>query len=320
MTRRALVLSSGGSRGSFEIGVLEELIANRDLDFHIFCGISAGALNAAVLAQARFDADPAKSVLNLKETYSSLRDIWLKSITGNRSIFCKRLLGVVGIALGADSLYDNKPLGDLLNRSLNPQELAQSNRDLRIQYVILETGEPVIVDGADPDIVKHVLASATIPFNFPPVRSGGNHLVDGGVRNNAPIGTAFASEPPPEEIYVVYASPANLDREDFSSAMNAQLYLNRTIEILLNQIDITDFAGAREFNVLKKNWEQIKHLLPGDNVSVKEINTVLDPIRYAKVIECRPERIIIKNGLDFSPTKIRENYEHGKEVAAKLPR
>jgi len=324
MTRRALVLSSGGARGSFEIGVLEELILNRGLDFHIFCGISAGALNAALLAQALYDDDPATSINNLKKSFMALRDIWLKGIAGNQSIFRKRILGIVGVPLGADSIYDVSPLKELLSRFVNPKDLASSKRDLRIQHVALETGEIAAVNGSEPDILKHILASAAVPFSFPPVELGGKHHVDGGVLDNSPLGTAFEAEPPPEEIYVVYASPSKLDTEEFHATSlsfkpNAQTYLVRSIEILLNEIDLNDVAGARQLNILKKHWEKIKHLLPKDNESVKEINTVLDLIRYAPIIECRPERLIIKDGLNFSPAQIRENYEHGKEVAAKLP-
>jgi Predicted esterase of the alpha-beta hydrolase superfamily len=320
MTRRALVLSSGGARGSFEVGVLEELILNRGLDFHIFCGISAGALNTSVLAQARFDPNPSASVENLKQVYLSLRNLWLREITGNRSIFCKRLLGILRIPLGADSLYTVQPLENILKRSVDPQKLAQSNRDLRIQYVALETGELCTVKGDDPNILKKVLASATVPFFFPPVRLDGKHLVDGGVRDNTPLGTAFDSEPPPEEIYVIYASPVKLEREDFTVMMNAQHYVMRSLEILLNEIDITDVDGARQLNTLKKNWEEVKPLVPADHPAVKGMNSVLDPIKFARIIECRPEKLFTKDGLNFDPTEIRNNYEHGKEMGALIPK
>jgi predicted acylesterase/phospholipase RssA len=76
MPRRALGLSGGGAKGSFQIGVLEELILNRGLDFQIFCGTSVGALNASFLAQARFDERPRESLNRLKVAFRSLRRIW----------------------------------------------------------------------------------------------------------------------------------------------------------------------------------------------------------------------------------------------------
>src|SRR5262245_60511008 len=95
MTRRALVLSTGGAFGAFEVGVLEELIVRRGLDFEILCGISAGTLNASVLAQAQFySTDPAQSSLSLQDAFHTLRTLWLDRITGSDSIFCSRLLGL----------------------------------------------------------------------------------------------------------------------------------------------------------------------------------------------------------------------------------
>ena len=52
MKKRALVLASGGARGAYQVGMLQELVVKRGLDFQIIRGVSVGALNAAFLAQA----------------------------------------------------------------------------------------------------------------------------------------------------------------------------------------------------------------------------------------------------------------------------
>src|ERR1700693_308620 len=49
--RRALVLSGGGSKGAFEVGVLQRLMGDEQLDYDLLCGTSVGAINAAYLAQ-----------------------------------------------------------------------------------------------------------------------------------------------------------------------------------------------------------------------------------------------------------------------------
>lgn len=323
MTRRALVLSGGGAKGSFQIGVLEELILTRGLDFQIFCGISVGALNASFLAQARFDDTPEVSCSNLQEAFRTLRELWLEQITGTGSIYRDRPLGMGGLLGGADSLYDPEPLADLLKRSLHPQELAQSNRVLKVQYVALETGELRTVDSHDPAIVQHVLASATMPFFFPPVEVRGEHLVDGGLRDITPLGQAFDVEPPPDEIYVIYASPFAVEPAEFVDPwpglrVNALDYLGRAVEILADEVYQTDVRGALRFNTLTQHWDQVKQLLPPDHPSVLAIDAVLQPLRYAEIIEIKPAKHIIRNALHFSPTKIRENYEYGKAVARAL--
>ncbi len=324
MARRALVCSGGGAKGSFQIGVLEELILTRGLDFQIFCGTSVGALNASFLAQARFDTNPEVSCNHLKDAFRTLRALWLEQITGNGSVYRDRPLGLGGLLGGADSLYDPAPLEDLLKRSLHPQALAQSNRVLKIQYVALETGELRTVDSHDPAIVQHVLASATMPFFFPPVEVGGEHLVDGGLRDITPLGQAFQVDPPPDEIYVIYASPFAVERVEFMDPwpglrVNALDYLRRGVEILVDEVYQTDVRGAVRFNTLKQHWERVKPLLAPEDPSVRAIDDVLRPLRYAEIIEIKPAKHIIRNALNFSPTQIRANYEYGKEVARALP-
>src|SRR2546425_9394207 len=52
ITDRALVLSGGGAKGAFEAGAVYHLVVHRGCDFTDLSGVSAGALNAAFLAQA----------------------------------------------------------------------------------------------------------------------------------------------------------------------------------------------------------------------------------------------------------------------------
>jgi NTE family protein len=325
MTRRALVLSTGGAWGAFEVGVLEELIVRRGLDFEIFCGISAGTLNAAVLSQAQlYSADPARSLLSLQDAFSTLRTLWLDRITGSDSIFCSRLLGIAGIAVGADSVYDTTPLENKIRELANPTRIAQSGRRLRIQYTVLETGELVTVTESGTEIVKGILASASIPVFFPPVRFGGQHLVDGGVRQMTPLSTAFDSEPPPDIIYVIYAQPATLAPVSYVDSgtgfgVGAMAYLMRTIAILLNQIDLTDVKLALRMNELKRQWEALRPLLPANNEAVRAIEAVLGPKRYVKIVEIRPNRPPSGDGLHFVPSEIRDNYQFGRDSAARLP-
>ncbi len=322
MSRRALVLSGGGAKGSFEIGALEELIEQRGLDFEILCGISVGALNAAFLAQAAFESgDYAKSLVNLKEAFGNLRTLWLEEIKGNDSVYKKRALQEGGIVLGADSIYDPAPLEELLERHLNPDAVKKSKRILRIQYVSLETGNLQTAKTGSENLAKYVLASATMPYFFPPVIINDNHLVDGGVRDITPLGQAFDADA--DEIYVIYASPFGVPRQSFKDdilgvKVNAFHYLARAVGIMVDEIYRTDIEGALSFNAIKKNWEKVKGLLPSSNSSVRELNKVLEDIKHAPIIEIKPERHIIKDALDFSPEGIRKSYRHGKAVAKRV--
>jgi len=323
MTRRALVLSGGGAKGSFQIGVMEELILNRGLDFDILCGVSVGALNASFLAQALFDPNhPEVSLQNLKNSFITLRRLWLEEITGNESVYFKRPGGDAGIVLGADSIYDPNPLKKLLNKYLNPKHLAKSNRTLKVQYVSLETGELKTANNKSPRIIEYVLASGTMPYYFPPVRINKEHLVDGGVRDITPLSQAFHAGA--EAIYVIYASPFSVEPQEFLEnwtgvKINAFSFLGRAVEIMINEIYRTDVEGAKRLNALKKNWEEVKRLFP-DHPSRRKIERVLKKVRFAPIIEIKPGKYVIQDALDFSPKSLTANYKYGKKVAASLPK
>ena len=70
---RALVLAGGGARGSFQVGVIHDLVLNRGLDFDVFFGASVGALNAAFMAQAKKDNN---SLANLQQQSQELDQLW----------------------------------------------------------------------------------------------------------------------------------------------------------------------------------------------------------------------------------------------------
>lgn len=322
--RRALVLSGGGAKGAFQIGVLEVLILEARRDYDVFCGVSVGSLNATYLAQAESPDPPdeAKGLENLAAAFARLRDVWLARIGGDASVYRRRLGGIAGILGGADSVYDPRPLRELLEATVRPQRLRRSRRALRVQYVSLETGEIRTVDQDDPRVLDSVLASSSMPFFFPPVEAGGEHLADGGLRDITPLGQAFRAEPPPEEIDVVFASPFELPPAEFrdnalGTAVNALHFLGRTVEILTNEIYRNDVEGARLLNVLKANWE-VARASVADSAARDAIDAALHKIRVARLRCFEPEREPVAHALDFSPGGIRENYEHGKEIARRV--
>src|ERR1041385_9276880 len=103
--RRALVLPGGGAKGSWQVGACEHLIAERGYWFDVVTGVSAGAVNAATLAQAR-DQD------QLSAELEHLRAVWL-SLRGNYDVYRRRWLGGLGTLLGrqAHPVHARPPRG-----------------------------------------------------------------------------------------------------------------------------------------------------------------------------------------------------------------
>ena len=67
----ALVLSGGGARGAYQVGVLRQIARQHpEFSFPIITGVSAGAINAAFIASHREDL--AQATEQLAQRWSKL--------------------------------------------------------------------------------------------------------------------------------------------------------------------------------------------------------------------------------------------------------
>lgn len=215
----ALLLSGGGARAAYQVGVLKGLrdILPRDIanPFPIICGTSAGGLNAAGIA---CQADRFSVGIEL------LENIWANFHT--HQVYRTDVLGVWACALRflatlmigrlgqnqAVSLLDNRPLRQLLSRHLDMERLpvmieAGHLHALAITASGYTSGESVSFFQGHPELqpwarsrrigvrtdlsVDHLMASAAIPVIFPAVRVHREFFGDGAVRQLAPISPAL---------------------------------------------------------------------------------------------------------------------------------
>ncbi len=215
----ALLLSGGGARAAYQVGVLKGL---RDIlpaqeanPFPIICGTSAGALNAAGIAS---QADSFAAGIDLLESiWSNFRShqVYRTDVLGVWACALRFLATLVVGRLGqsqAVSLLDNRPLRQLLLRylpmdRLQPMIDAGHLRALAITASGYTSGESVSFFQGSADLpawkrsrriglrstlsVNHLLASAAIPVIFPAVRVHREYFGDGAVRQLAPLSPAL---------------------------------------------------------------------------------------------------------------------------------
>lgn len=222
--RIGLVLSGGGSRGAYEVGVLK-FIRERlgdslgyHVPFDIIAGTSVGALNAAFLASTADDPDT--QLQSLINAWCGLRMEELLA------------LGTMDIMRAIRSLLRSDPpppkpgsfsYGGLLDttglerfvvrnipwRNIRRNLKRRHLHALSVSTTHVGTGHTVVfVDSADPVPAswsknpfirhrgsrigpRHVLASAAIPMLFPAVNIGGQFYTDGGLRQNTPMSPAI---------------------------------------------------------------------------------------------------------------------------------
>lgn len=330
--KRALVLGGGGARGAFQVGMLEELVIRRGLDFQILRGVSVGALNASFLAQAATQGD---SLANLQAKVAELKTLWLSAIEGNHSVYGHRAGGFAALAAGADSLYTVEPLKKLVKTHLDIKALRTSGRDFAVGTVSLVSGRYQEWTPAEKDFLQKLIASTAIPVVFPYVDTGDDVLVDGGVRDITPLGSAFAAGA--DEIYVLLTSrvipeaDGSLPRSTvpehsyrqwsdnwLGTRVGALDVLKRVVEILTDEIYLGDIRGALEWNRIVAAAEKALGGLRGSRKQALEEALAAIGKRSVPVHVLAPR---VWYGTDnastnFDPQLIAQAVSHGREIAA----
>jgi NTE family protein len=213
-----LILTGGGARAAYQVGVLRAIAAmlpeGTRNPFPVICGTSAGAINAASLAL---------SARNFHEGVRQLSAVWENAhvnqayrsdpvgVFGNLARWLASLLGGLS-KRQAVSMLDNSPLLQLLERSLPLHGIQRSIEAgalhaLGITAWGYTSGQSVtFYQGADsiapwkrerrigiaaPIGVEHLMASSAIPFFFPAIRLNREYFGDGSMRQLAPISPAL---------------------------------------------------------------------------------------------------------------------------------
>ena len=219
----ALVLSGGGARAAYQVGVLRALARECPQAVpDILTGVSAGGINAAFLATRQTPFDD--KVEQLAQMWSGLRidDVFrvdLRDLASRTLRWGGRLLSGGQSPLPAKSFVDTVPLREMLARELQadggllrgiPESLAHGwLRSFAITASSYTTGQSITwVQTRQDDLipawerpqrrseicairVDHVMASAALPFFFPAIEVDGSWYGDGGIRLTAPLSPAI---------------------------------------------------------------------------------------------------------------------------------
>jgi NTE family protein len=218
-----LVMGGGGARAAYQVGFLR-CVATRfpELEIPYITGVSAGAINAALLAGHHGSFLQAVDELTSLWAHLRVEDVFRvdgSALAKSMMRWARRLVagGFGGGASRTRGLVDTEPLRQYLSEVLHAVdgELTgiQSNlakgrlRAAAISTASYTTGQSVTwIQGQD-DIrgwerpqrrarrttltVDHVMASAALPLFFPSVELDGHWYGDGGMRLTAPLAPAM---------------------------------------------------------------------------------------------------------------------------------
>lgn len=210
--KTALILSGGGARGAYQVGVLKGLAEvlqeiNLEQPFKILSGVSAGAINCAKLAS---------EIENFQVAVEKLVYLWSKitieQVFENKLISFSVAETLFGSGKRMNSVLNTSPLSELISKNCNFDNI-KKNIDSKIIETVIITANNYIEGKAisftqtstdklhwrdsrrEPRLAKlateHIMASSAIPILFPPIKIGSQYFGDGCVRNNTPCSPAI---------------------------------------------------------------------------------------------------------------------------------
>ncbi|MCR4424746.1 MAG: patatin-like phospholipase family protein [Firmicutes bacterium] len=335
----AVVLSGGGAKGAYQVGVIRRLFS-RVPRIDVLCGSSVGALHAAVLAEA-FLSDDASILDRLERTWLNLYGVLTLDVRG--------LLR----PLAAQSIFLNTRVRQLIHQCIPAgRSFSDYDVDLSVTAVNLNTGTASAFDRSSGAPVREaLLASCAIPVVFPAVRIGRDYFVDGGTFNNTPLREAMVrgatdvivvsmrprfspvhqqgistypgTRRPDGQLDVGLAGAAeqgpgpHVSSRRFDSALSAGA---RLFELALERLLYEDMRMALRVNELLRAVERVRAKDPDLAERMEKAAGLVKPgrtMRVVNVVEIAPQNELMPPGtLGFSDKRaIRNLIELGRADA-----
>lgn len=291
-----LVLSGGGAKGAYQVGVLQAL-QEMGTQVDMLAGASIGALNGAILAGA---ATLPEGIARLEKLWNILADT--SPIKVNSATYIKMMLGAGSIlmpparillfALGADStpILEDGPLTKLMDEYLDTEALAKglplyvsvyksagSLEDLG-RCLVAAAGfkdtpnsEFIHLQSMPESEQKNILlASAALPMLFKAKKINGTKYIDGGLggrskmQGNTPIKPLIDAGC--KLIIVTHLNDGSLwDRHDFPEAtileIRPQSSIARDKGFLGGAKDLLGFDHTKIPSWIKQGYQDTLHCM-----------------------------------------------------------
>ena len=234
-SRAGLILTGGGARAAFQVGVLKALAQihpRPDWPFPIIVGTSAGAVSASILAAnvTRWH----QSIVDIEKVWANFK---IAQVFRSDAMAMLRAGGrwmgslLTGGAMGPPkSLLDNSPLRELLSKVTDFEAVRThvANGDLHAlalcstsyftarsvsffeaQTTVSEWSRAQRHGERVPLSLDYLMASLGIPFLFPPMCLHGEYFGDGAMRQTAPLSPAIHLGA--DRLLVIGVRPTHLD-------------------------------------------------------------------------------------------------------------
>lgn len=280
-----IVLSGGGAKGAFEVGVLKVLLnkINRDGDVLVgVSGTSIGAFNGAFVASGQFE---------------DLEKIWLSWNLKNCPLIQSDWYGNITSLLVKGYMYNSEPVKAFFQKNLNISSLYNSpikyiNTQVRLGDGELRLGGNVFQKNNQDLSIREIMASMAFIPGTPSVTIDGQEYGDGGFRDTVPVKALIENSDKMDKIYIINVNP---EKRTWNPALtkNNNSGLVAKLKFIYDDI-LWDEANRSDIEIGKlKFWKDDAY----------------------QVIH--PETVNLST-TDFDSKLIAEAYEHGLKIADKV--
>lgn len=294
--RAGLILTGGGARAAYQVGVLKalaEIHPDPKWPFPIIVGTSAGAVSASILAanvtrwhQSIVEIENVWANFQVAQVFRSDAMAMLKA--GGRwmgSLFTGGMIGP------PKSLLDNSPLRELLS-TVTDFDAVRANvahghlRALALCATSYFTARSVSFFEAETTIsewsraqrhgervplsLDYLMASLGIPFLFPPMSLHGEFFGDGAMRQTAPLSPAIHLGA--DRLLVLGVRPTHLDLIPRFVASDSPPTPGQLFGYMLDTL-FSDQISADLENLARIN--RLSALAPGGGIGTRQIQTML---------------------------------------------
>ena len=303
--KNALILSGGGARAAYQVGVLkaiaELLPDNSKNPFPIISGTSAGAINTAALAIYGKCYQHAIKRLLIVWTNFHVHHVFRTDIRGALKNSGRWFISL--FLSGTDhhkpvSLFDRTPLLNILNKYLPCERITESLNSGIIESICItassyNTGKSISFYHSLKNIepwtrarrigrsgtitAQHLMASSAIPLIFNAVKLGNDYFGDGSMRQTAPLSPAIHLGANNLLVIGVTNEPDTTTDEDTEAESPTMARIGSHI---LNSIFIDSMeADLERVQRINKTLELIPtDEMENDDISLTSVNVlVIDP-------------------------------------------
>jgi NTE family protein len=239
-----LALQGGGAHGAYTWGVLDCLLDDPRIEIEGISGTSAGAMNAAVLAEGITEGGRAYAREELRRFwkaisdsswYSPLKTTWWDRLQGRWSLDHLPAYHWSDYISRMFSPYDLNPMGwnplrDLVEKTIRFQYIQHCTRlKLFITATNVRTGHVRVFHNHEitPDVL---MAAACLPYLFKAPYIDGDYYWDGGYMGNPSLYPLFKCDS--NDVVIVQINPI------------ARPGLPRTAREIINRIDEISFNAS----------------------------------------------------------------------------